>query len=339
MFVTSFCNCFGCIWDKSIFSLFSWYKTVSKYMFISMTHFWIMFIFESSILFLAFVLLTRILLFITEAFLRVVLFTELVSVTWCTVLIISYWIVAFIMKALLFVVLLALGLTSFLPPASVCLVGTFVILRFWPFWVTWFYLSQVSQPLSVTALWWWDLFPVCVLLPGDVFALLLFPQMSLFQNTRGPATPPPPLQPPPCSWRGPGPDHAGGQPHAEPLSPLPTLPSFSCPFSVALLSERLVHVGLHMSACSGCPPPAEILGMCPPIRARVSAPRSREASSFCGLHSKQPVRPGVSPRSAFSPLWLIQFICAKNVSLILNLAIVPSYFFPYTTIFDPGHQL
>lgn len=191
MFVTSFCNCFGCIWDKSIFSLFSWYKTVSKYMFISMTHFWIMFIFESSILFLAFVLLTRILLFITEAFLRVVLFTELVSVTWCTVLIISYWIVAFIMKALLFVVLLALGLTSFLPPASVCLVGTFVILRFWPFWVTWFYLSQVSQPLSVTALWWWDLFPVCVLLPGDVFALLLFPQMSLFQNTRGPAPPAP----------------------------------------------------------------------------------------------------------------------------------------------------
>lgn len=32
-------------------------------------------------------------------------------------------------------------------------------------------------------------------------------------------------------------------------------------------------------------------------------------------------------KSTFSPLWLIQFICAKNVCPIVNLAIVSSYFF------------
>lgn len=161
--------------------------------------------------------------------------------------------------------------------------------------------------------------------------------MSLFRNTCGPV--PPPLQAPSLLLVGPWScSLLGGSRTLSPFSPLPTLPSFLCHFSAALLSERLVLVGLHVSACSGCPPPAEILGTCPPIGAGVSAPRSGEASSFCGLHSEQPVRPGVSPQSAFSPLWLIQLICAKNVSLILNLAIVPSYFFPYAMIFDPGYQ-
>ena len=171
-----------------------------------------------------------------------------------------------------------------------------------------------------------------------MFASLLLPLNVAVSEHLWPCAPAPAPPAPSLLLAGPWSRPCWGAAHAEPLSLLPTLPSFSCPFSAALLSERLVLVGLHVSACSRCPPPAEILGACPPIRARVSAPRSGEASSFCGLHSEQPVRPGVSPRSAFSPLWLIQFICAKNVSLIPNLAIVPSYFLPYTTVFDPGYQ-
>lgn len=62
------------------------------------------------------------------------------------------------------------------------------------------------------------------------------------------------------------------------------------------------------------------------IRAGASLPSSREACSFRGLHMSS--QPGLDClRSSFSPLWLIQFICAKNVCPILNLAIVSFYFF------------
>lgn len=230
MFVTSFCNCFVCIWDKSIFSLFSWYKTISKYMFISMIYFWIMFISESSILFLAFVLLTHILLLL----LRFLFFVYFVSQSWFLCYLVHIpnnfllncgfycesspfccascsWLDFFFAPCfclpgghlchpsfLAFLSRLVLGpsLVHSLD-SRVCCVSSLTCRRcVSPF--PWHHCDDETCFLSVFS------FRVTCLL------CCFFPSVSLIQNTCGPAPPPPPLRPPPCSWWGPGPAHCWG---------------------------------------------------------------------------------------------------------------------------------